>query len=79
MILQIKDEGSLVERLQEKLNIASDGIFGKETEDVVKDFQKKNSLRVDGILGDATFKLLGFDFSRYVKNGTNFRCIVGVT
>lgn len=71
MILQIKDKGTLVLILQEKLNLELDGIFGADTEKAVKEFQHKNKLRADGIAGDKTLELLGLNFSRYVKNGTD--------
>ena len=39
-------------------NIAVDSIYGVNTENAVKDFQKKNSLAVDGIAGKNTFAKL---------------------
>ncbi len=37
----------------------ADGIFGKNTFNAVKSFQKKNGLLVDGIIGDKTSKAMG--------------------
>jgi len=39
-------------------NVAVDGIFGRNTENAVRDFQTKNSLSVDGIVGNNTWKYL---------------------
>ena len=57
--------GEEVEELQAILNakygydLEIDGVFGKSTETVVKDFQKKHNLTVDGIVGPKTWKALG--------------------
>lgn len=40
-------------------NIAVDGVFGDKTDACVKDFQLKNHLEVDGIVGNETRKALG--------------------
>ena len=50
--------------LQKKLNakgykLTVDGIFGDKTLEAVKDFQKKNNLEVDGIVGKNTWAKLG--------------------
>ena len=53
--------GSAVSKLQTVLNqhgydLAVDGIFGVKTQAAVRDYQKKNGLRmVDGIAGDETW------------------------
>jgi hypothetical protein len=39
-------------------NLVVDGIFGKNTEAAVKDYQKKNSLSVDGVVGPKTLAKL---------------------
>ena len=36
----------------------ADGIFGPETEGVVKEFQRRNGLTADGIVGPATIEAL---------------------
>ena len=59
-MLKIGNKGEEVKRLQEALGINNDGIFGKQTEEAVKLFQKKNELEVDGIVGDKTWSALGF-------------------
>lgn len=58
-------KGSAVNTLQTKLNsignygLVVDGDFGAKTENAVKDFQKKNGLTVDGIVGGKTWSKLG--------------------
>lgn len=46
--------GDDVKTLQKALNIKADGIFGIGTDKAVKDFQKKNKLVVDGLVGKIT-------------------------
>jgi hypothetical protein len=53
------DNGPIVKLIQEKLGIYNDGDFGPNTEAKVIEFQKKNKLYVDGIVGDSTLKALG--------------------
>lgn len=58
--------GNTVKALQAKLNaelslkpsLATDGIFGTQTEDAVKKFQELKGLKVDGIVGPFTFDAL---------------------
>lgn len=51
--------GASVKTLQQRLNLAVDGIFGPLTEEAVKEFQKANGLTVDGIVGPKTWAALG--------------------
>lgn len=51
--------GEPVKRLQEKLGVETDGIFGGGTEKALKDYQKDNGLKVDGIAGPDTFAQMG--------------------
>ena len=57
--------GSAVRTIQTKLKNwgyydgAVDGIFGSQTTEAVKYFQRKNGLTADGIVGPATLKALG--------------------
>src|SRR5699024_4827405 len=48
------DRGEEVKTVQDKVNVAKDGIFGKNTDKAVKNFQKDNDLSVDGIVGPKT-------------------------
>lgn len=58
MLLKRGDKGLSVKALQGYLHLKQDGIFGILTEEAVKDFQRKNGLKVDGIVGDKTWALL---------------------
>lgn len=51
-------KGEVVKQIQTALHLTPDGIFGPLTEQAVKDFQRKNALVVDGIVGDKTLSLL---------------------
>ena len=51
--------GAPVKRLQERLGITADGIFGPNTEAAVRAFQQENGLAVDGIAGPDTFTAMG--------------------
>ena len=56
-------QGSDVTELQKLLNqngygLDEDGIFGTKTQDAVKDYQQKNNLAVDGIVGTNTWGAL---------------------
>lgn len=54
MILKIGSKGEDVKKLQLKLGISADGIFGAITDTAVKKWQAENGLRSDGIVGDKT-------------------------
>ena len=53
--------GPAVTKVQEKLGISADGIFGPKTQDAVKEFQRKHGLKADGIVGPATYAALGLN------------------
>ncbi len=59
--------GEDIKKLQEFLKDAGfsagsiDGIFGKNTREAVRLFQKANSLKVDGIAGKETVRTLGHE------------------
>lgn len=53
------DRGRAVRRLQRKLGISADGVFGAQTERSVKRFQRRNGLTADGIVGPLTRAELG--------------------
>ncbi len=52
------DKGENVRKLQRKLSLTPDGIFGSKTEKAVKDFQVEKGLAADGIAGPATWAVL---------------------
>jgi lysozyme family protein len=51
--------GEWVKRLQQKLGLADDGIFGGGTEAALKAWQRDNGLAADGIAGKNTFRKMG--------------------
>ena len=59
-VLEVGSSGSDVTRVQKKLiqygymTGAADGRYGEKTRDAVIWFQKKNSLKADGVVGSAT-------------------------
>lgn len=68
--------GSAVSRLQTVLNehgydLAVDGIFGVKTQAAVRDYQKKNGLKLDGIAGKETWGSLLAKPSYSGSSGSN--------
>ena len=55
MLLKKGSNSDDVKKLQEKLGLAADGIFGAGTEAKVKEWQAANGLTADGIVGDGTW------------------------
>lgn len=58
MFLQKGSKGDDVKRLQTRLALNADGIFGPVTETKVKTWQAQNNLATNGIVDDATWKKL---------------------
>lgn len=65
--LKIGSRGEEVKMLQRKLNLIDDGIFGKITDEAVRDFQKKYGLTVDGIVGPQTWAIMGAAGTRVIN------------
>jgi putative chitinase len=55
MILKLGSKGEKVKKLQEKLGLGTDGVFGSGTEAAVKKWQESNGLTADGIVGEGTW------------------------
>ncbi len=68
-VVTVGSRGSTVRTIQQKLKNwgyykgAVDGIFGNQTKEAVKYFQRKNGLKVDGVVGKQTLKALGISSS----------------
>ncbi|THD81389.1 peptidoglycan-binding protein [Aliigemmobacter aestuarii] len=69
-ILKKGMSGAPVKRLQAKLGIKADGIFGPGTDKAVRDFQKSAGLAVDGIAGPDTFMAMGLEELVLLRKGT---------
>ena len=69
--------GDLVTTLQKRLKTWGyytgnvDGVFGSQTEQAVKYFQRKNGLEVDGIVGPATAKAVGISLTGDSSGGSS--------
>jgi len=55
MLLKKGSNSDDVKKLQAKLGLAADGIFGAGTEQKVKEWQAANGLTADGVVGDGTW------------------------
>ncbi len=55
---KIGSRGEAVIVIQQALHLLPDGIFGNQTEDAVKEFQKEKGLKPDGIVGPSTMSKL---------------------
>ena len=63
MLLKIGSKGNDVIALQKFLGLSADGSFGPGTDKAVKDWQTKNGLTADGIVGDTTWAKMGLGSS----------------
>jgi Transglycosylase-like domain/Putative peptidoglycan binding domain len=58
VILRRGDRGPAVKRVQRRLRLEADGVFGRRTESAVKRFQRRKGLEPDGIVGPLTRRAL---------------------
>lgn len=58
MIIKKGDSGISVKKIQYKLGLIPDGIFGRDTEHKVKIWQSHMDITSDGIIGEKSWKLL---------------------
>ena len=56
--LRVGSQGELVAHVQQELGVASDGIFGPQTDAAVRKYQLSEGLDVDGIVGPSTWSSL---------------------
>jgi len=68
MLLKIGSTGDDVKKVQTKLGLTADGVFGPATEKAVKIWQAASDLTTDGIIGTATFNKM---FSIAMPNPAN--------
>ena len=57
--IKLGSKGDTVKKLQKLLSLTVDGNFGPKTDKAVKEFQTKNNLIADGIVGAKTWTALG--------------------
>jgi putative chitinase len=67
MLLKIGSKGEDVKKLQAKLGLGADGIFGAGTAAAVKKWQAENGLTADGVVGDGTWGKLFSNTASVVK------------
>lgn len=65
--IKFLDRGEEVKVLQSKLNLIPDGIFGPLTAEAVKDFQRVNGIKADGIVGPETWSKLNISQPRAIN------------
>ncbi len=82
--------GEEVKKIQTKLknwgyyNGSVDGVYGWQTENAVRSFQKKNGLKADGVAGEATLNAMGIfssntsSSSQSTPNNTNIELLARV-
>ena len=77
-VIKQGQRGDTVKTIQQKLKRwgyykgAVDGIFGAQTKEAVKYFQRKNGLKVDGVVGNQTLKALGISSSSSQNASSSF-------
>ena len=69
----VTGRGPSVSRLQRRLGLAADGVFGPGTYRAVKRFQRRHGLHPDGVVGPATWAALGIGGSHPVLKRTRLR------
>lgn len=70
MIIKKGDRGTNVKKIQYKLGLHPDGVFGSGTERKVKEWQENNDLTVDGLIGESSWqKLFGCPMSHFSPLG----------
>lgn len=68
-ILKKGMSGVPVKRVQERLKINTDGIYGAVTEKALREFQQSHGLTADGIAGPDTFTAMGLNELVLLRKG----------
>ncbi len=58
MLIKKGSKGPEVKKIQTKIGLTADGIFGSGTEAKVKEWQKSNGLAADGLIGKGTWNAM---------------------
>ena len=67
MLLKVGSKGDDVKKLQAKLGLGADGVFGPGTAAAVKKWQADNGLTADGVVGDGTWGKMFSNTASVVK------------
>ena len=67
MLLKVGSKGEDVKKLQAKLGLGADGVFGPGTAAAVKKWQADNGLTADGVVGDGTWGKMFSNTASVVK------------
>jgi cell wall-associated NlpC family hydrolase len=62
-----------VKRVQRRLGLTADGVFGPQTARAVKRFQRRHGLAADGVVGPATYRRMGLRRGPTLKRGAGRR------
>ncbi len=66
-VLKRGSRGPEVRRVQRRLRIQADGIFGRGTARAVRRFQRRKGLTADGVVGPITARALGITLARETR------------
>lgn len=58
VVVRMGDRGPAVRRIQRRLRLSADGVFGSQTNRAVRRFQRRKRLEVDGVVGPKTRRAL---------------------
>jgi N-acetylmuramoyl-L-alanine amidase len=58
ILYKFGSRGEVVKQIQRALHLIEDGIYGRQTEEAVRAFQREHGLKADGIVGPATLAFL---------------------
>lgn len=76
-LLKNGSSGDLVKKLQAKLGLVADGVFGAGTEKALKAWQQANGLKADGVAGDATLLKMGISVNTVPSGSFNLAALKG--
>jgi len=75
-MIKIGSTGEDVKKVQSKLGLSPDGVFGPGTEKVVKEWQRKEGLDADGIIGQKSWDKLFGENTSFIKEDVVIKPIV---
>ena len=75
-MIKIGSTGEDVKKIQTKLGLSPDGVFGPGTEKVVKEWQRKQGLAADGIIGQKSWDKLFGENTSVIKEDVVIKPVV---